>query len=903
MKNQYDNHLYIVDGSGFIFRAFHALPPLTRADGVPVNAVYGFINMMLKLLDTAEADHIVVVFDAGRKTFRNEIYPEYKAHRPPPPEELIPQFAIIRDACVALNVAAVDKVGFEADDIIATYAKKAVGQGMEVTVVSSDKDLMQLVSDNIVMFDPLKNREIGAEQVQEKFGVGPDKVVEILALAGDAVDNVPGIPGIGPKTAAELINQYGDLETLLAHANEIKQPKRRERLIEHADDARISKKLVILKDDVPLDNTIDEFTRRAPEEASLVEFLRLNSFNTLIARLEKRKAAAVPKVEPKYFLVQTVDDLQRWVAKAQESGWVAIATQVDDSTPTQAKIVGFSMATSSEEACYIPLGHSSDSDLFDNDGGLKQIPLPKAMELLSSLWADPSVMKVGHNIKFDQVVWKRYGVEITPIDDVMVISYVLDGATHAHDLATLAKLHFDQTIAEYKSIVGTGKAAKAFASVDLEQACQYAAEHTNITLRLHYLLKPKLAKESLLTVYETMERPLVPVLADMENLGIIVDVAELKKLSHNFAKRLTELEAKIYELAGCEFNIGSPKQLSEILFDKMGMPGGKKGKEGTYSTGAEVLENLVVQGHKLPAKIMEWRQLAKLKSTYTDSLVKQINPKTGRVHTSYGMTGTMTGRLSSSNPNLQNIPVRTEEGRKIRHAFVAKPGCQLISLDYSQIELRILAHMADIGGLKEAFHHGEDIHARAASEVFHVPIEKVGSDLRSRAKVINFGIIYGISASGLATSLHIPKQEAAGHIKAYLERYPGIHDYMEKMKAVARKQGHVETMFGRRCPIAGIFDKIPSRRNFAERQAINAPLQGTSADIIKRAMVKIPEALNARNLKARMLLQVHDELIFEAPDNEVDEVIKIAKKFMETAAHLSVPLLVDVGVGKNWAEA
>ncbi len=891
-----DNHIYLVDGSGFIFRAFHALPPMTRPDGAPINAVYGFTNMLLKLLDTVEADHLVVVFDAGRKTFRNEIYAEYKAHRPPPPDELIPQFPLIRDACKAFNVPTVELAGYEADDIIATYAEQAVKKGLEVTIVSSDKDLMQLVSNHVAMFDPLKNVAIDFEKVMEKFGVGPDKVVDILALAGDSVDNVPGVPGIGVKTAAELINQYGDLETLLKRAGEIKQPKRRERLTEHADDARLSKRLVILKKDVPLELSLDEFVKSEPEEDVLTSFLEAQNFQTIISRLQKRKAASVVKPEPKYQLVQTLDELQAWIDQANKIGCVAINTH-------SAELVGISLAVTPGEACYIPLGHKSNhGELFSQKSNGQQIPLKQALECLRPLLNDPAVMKIGHNIKQDILTLAQYDVDITPIDDIMVLSYVIYGASHRHDLRELAKVHLDVDTIDYKQVVGTGKTAKVFAQVELEQAYTYAAEYADITLQVYNILKQQLVNKSMVTVYETMDRPLIPVLAQMERWGVAVDVGELKSLSRDFTKRLAELEIKIYKLAGREFNIASPKQLGEVLFHELKLPGGRKGKEGAYSTSADILEGLVAKGHELPAKVLNWRQLAKLKTTYTDALVKQINPKTGRIHTSYGMTDTTTGRLSSSNPNLQNIPVRSEEGRKIRHAFIPKPGWKLVALDYSQIEIRLLAHIGNIDALRKAFNHGADIHARSASEVFGVPIEQVDSELRRRAKVINFGIIYGITPLGLASRLGITEAKAAEYIKDYLKHYPGIHDYMEKMKALARKQGYVESVFGRHCPTPDVFHKIPSRRNFAERQAINAPLQSTSADIIKRAMVRIPAALQKAGLSSRMLLQVHDELIFEAPEAEVDQTVQIARKLMETAAYLSIKLVVDVGIGSNWAD-
>ena len=903
-------HIYLVDGSGFIFRAFHALPPFTRPDGTPINAVFGFTNMLMKFLFEREIDGLVVLFDVARKTFRNEIYPDYKAHRPPPPEELIPQFPLIREVCKAFSVPTIEMEGFEADDLIASYVVYAKQQGIDVTIVSSDKDLMQLVTSEVRMLDPLKDRDIGVEQVQEKFGVLPEKMVDVLALAGDSADNIPGVPGIGVKTAAELINHYGDLETLLAHVDEIKQPKRRERLKEYAENARLSYKLVTLCNNVPIEKDLEKFFKNKIDMAKLIPFLEAQNFTSIIARLKKKGlegTAELTPEKPEYQLVQTEQALKSWIDQIYDKGWVAVDTETTSLDPMQAKLVGISLSVSGAKACYIPLAHKQlPPDLFtpkDAISTLTQIPLETALDLLRPIFTDPAILKVGQNLKYDALILRRYNVELTPIDDTMVMSYVLDGATHGHGLDELAQLHLEHTNIKYKEVTGTGKQAVSFDYVPLKQACDYAAEDADITGRLHNLLKSRLVKESAKTVYETLDRPLVSVLTDMEHAGIRVDALQLKNLSRDFSVRLGKLEQDIHQLVGHSFNVGSPAQLGQILFEEMKLPGGKKGKTGAYSTGAEVLDNLAAQGHELPSKVLDWRQLAKLKSTYTDSLVKQVNPDTGRVHTSYAMTVTSTGRLASSQPNLQNIPIRSEEGLKIRQAFVADPGWQLMAFDYSQSELRIFAHMADISCLKKAFHHGEDIHAQAASELFHVPIDQVDTNMRSRAKILNFGIIYGISAVGLARQLRIPKTEAAEHIDHYLERYPGIRIYMEQTKTLARKQGYVSTLFGRRCYIPGILEKNPAKRGFAERQAINAPLQGTASDIIKHAMVKIPDVLREKGLKARMLLQVHDELIFEVPEDQIEDTKMCVKKIMETAAYLDVPLVVDVGIGFNWSQA
>jgi len=918
-------HVFLIDGSGFIFRAFHALPPMTRPDGTPVNAVYGFTTMLMKLVEDTDADHIAVLFDTARRTFRNEIYPAYKAHRPPPPDELIPQFALVREATRALNIAAVELAGYEADDLIATYTRQARDAGAEVTIVSSDKDLMQLVGEGVIMRDAMKNRDIGPEQVREKFGVGPERVIDVQALAGDSSDNVPGVAGIGVKTAAALINEYGDLDTVLARAGEIKQPKRRQALIEQAENARLSRDLVTLRDDVPVTDTIDSFAVREPEADVLLGFLREQAFKSLLGKMESRLAPAAAGAraggvspapeETAYELVQDVDALKHWIARAHEAGVVAVDTETTSLDAMRADLVGLSLSIGAGRACYVPLAHTTpvrqgsldlgDDGAKDADGEAPlQIPVDEALALLKPLLADASVLKIGHNIKYDMHVLRRLGIAVAPVDDTMVLSFVLEGGLHGHGMDELAALHLDHQTIKFKDVTGTGKTRITFDQVPLDKALDYAAEDADVTGRLHRLLKPRLVAERMAGVYETIERPLIPVLERMERTGIRVEAGQLKSLSDDFAVRLEGLQEEIHGLAGHPFNVGSPKQLGEVLFDEMGLPGGKKsGKTGAYVTSADVLEDLAAQGHDLPARVLDWRQLAKLKNTYTDTLVGEINPATGRVHTSYGQTGASTGRLSSSDPNLQNIPVRTEEGRKIRRAFVAEKGWTLLSADYSQIELRLLAHVAGIEALKDAFRDGIDIHALTASQVFGVPVQGMDPMVRRQAKAINFGIIYGISAFGLARQLGIPRSEAGAYIKAYFERYPGIRDYMERTKAEARAQGYVTTLFGRKCHLRGINDRNPALKSFAERAAINAPLQGGAADIIKRAMLRLPGALVDAGLSARMLLQVHDELVFEVPEAEVDDTAALVKKVMGSAASLEVPLVLDTGVGYNWDQA
>jgi DNA polymerase-1 len=943
--------LCLVDGSGYIFRAYHALPPLSRPDGTPVGAVLGFTNMLVKLLGENRCDHLAVIFDAGRRSFRNDMYADYKAHRPPPPDDLVPQFALVREATRAFNVPAIELPGFEADDLIASYAVCARDAGTEVTIFSSDKDLMQLIGPGIAMYDPLKNRAIGEADVREKFGVGPEKVVEVLALIGDTSDNVPGVPGIGPKTAAELITTFGDLDSVLARAGEIKQPKRRETLLANIANAKLSRDLVQLKVDCELPEPLDAFALKVPDPQALAGFLEQQGFRSVLARLKttgvlaadaggtapEPVATPVPVARPAkakgpslgtgYTLVLDEALLDRWITTIREVGHVSLSVQATSPDPMRAELVGVALAMTPSEGCYIPTGHVGAGQPVPGEappeGGLgltaiatadapKQLPRDTVLAKLKPVLEDPAILKIGHNIKFDMQVLARHGIGVAPIDDTMLMSYVLGAGASGHDMGEVAELCLGRKMTPSDEVTGTGKGRLNFAQVPLDRARDYAAADAEATVCLHIHFKPRLVAEHLVSVYETMDRPLVPVLRAMEAEGVAVDRDELRRLSNDFATRLVDLEKQIYKAAGREFNVGSPSQLGKILFDEMALqlPGGAKPaktKTGAYATGADVLEELAAAGHALPRKVLDWRQISKLKSTYTDTLIEQINPRTGRVHTSYAMAVASTGRLSSNDPNLQNIPIRTEEGRKIRKAFVAAKGCELLSFDYSQIELRIVAHVADIGALKQAFSDGLDIHAMTASQVFNVPIQGMDKTVRSRAKAINFGIIYGISAFGLANQLGIPQAEARSYIDAYFKKYPGIRAYMDRTKELARKQAYVTTLFGRRVHVPGITAKNPAMRSFAERAAINAPIQGAAADIIKRAMVKIPAAIAKAGLKAKMLLQVHDELLFEAPPAERDKIIAVVKPIMENAAKpvvdLSVPLVVEVGHGATWDDA
>ncbi|MEQ9435808.1 DNA polymerase I [Hyphomonas sp.] len=920
-----DSHLYLVDASAYIFRAFHALPPLTRAsDGLPIGAVSGFCNMLFKLLEEVKGPerptHFACIFDASSHTFRNEMYDLYKANRSEPPEELRPQFPLVRRAAIAFAAHALELEGYEADDLIATYARQAEAKGARVTIVSSDKDLMQLVSDRVVMLDTMKNKTMGIDEVFEKFGVAPDRVVDVQSLAGDSVDNVPGAPGIGIKTAAQLINEYGDVETLLERAGEIKQPKRRESLIENADQVRLSKQLVMLKDDVPVTLELEGLAVADPDPDTLIAFLEEMEFRTITRRvremmeLEGAIEAAPPAEAPidrtQYECVRDFERLEEWVARATAQGHVAVDTETDSLDSVAANLVGVSLALSPGEACYIPLAHidpngAGDGDMFGADPP-RQIRMKDAMRALKPMLEDPSVLKIGQNIKYDDSIFATQGIRVTPIDDTMLLSYVLNAGRHGHGMDTLSERYLGHSPIAFKEVAGTGKQQVSFDRVALDKATEYAAEDADVTLRLWQTFKPKLHAEKVTTVYETLERPLVPVLAEMERHGIKVDRDQLSRLSADFSQRMAALESEAEEQAGRAFNIGSPKQLGEILFDEMALPGGKKTKTGAWVTDADVLEGLAAEGHPLPRTIVDWRTLSKLRSTYTEALQAAINPKTGRVHTSFAMAVAQTGRLSSSDPNLQNIPVRTEEGRKIRQAFIADEGNVLVSADYSQIELRILAHMADIPALKDAFREGLDIHAMTASEMFGVPIEGMDPMVRRQAKAINFGIIYGISGFGLARQLGIPQGEASEYIKTYFKRFPGIRAYMDTTKDFAKETGYVQTAFGRKIHLEAIKSKGPAKA-FAERQAINAPIQGSAADVIKRAMIRMPDALARAGLKARMLLQVHDELVFECPEAEADALIRVAQDTMQGAAmpalSLSVPLVVEARAARNWAQA
>jgi len=972
---QQGDHLFLVDGSAYIFRAYHALPPLTRkSDGLPVGAVSGFCNMLWKLVQEARntsvgvvPSHFAVIFDYSSKTFRNDLYPEYKANRDEPPEDLRPQFALIREATRAFNLPCIETEGYEADDIIATYAKEATAAGGDVTIISSDKDLMQLITPNVIMYDTMKDKRVGIEEVHEKFGVGPEKMIDLQSLAGDSTDNIPGVPGIGPKTAAQLLDEFGNLETLLERAGEIKQNKRRENLIEFADQARISKQLVTLKNDVPLDIPLDGLVLEEPNGPKLIAFLKAMEFTTItrkVAEVTETDASAIEadsvtvdgfesargpdldagetlpqsheasdknntpadlvaaraaegiadKIESEsYECVRDEASLEAWVERIYDAGLVAIDTETTSLDPMEAELVGISLATEPGRACYIPLAHKEGEGDLLGGGGLDgnviadQISLERAICILKPVLEDLSILKIGQNMKYDWLMLSQAGVEMVGLDDTMLMSYVLDAGRGGHGMDDLAKRHLGHECISYKELTGSGKKAITFDFVELEKATRYAAEDADVTLRLWRVLKPRLVAEGMVPVYERLERPLIDVVAKMEQRGISVDRQILSRLSGELAQAAAGLEDEIYKLAGREFNAGSPKQLGEILFDEMGLPGGKKTKTGAWQTGVQVLEELAAEGHELPRKIIGWRQLTKLKSTYTDALPGFINKDTGRVHTSYSMASTSTGRFSSSDPNLQNIPIRTTEGRKIRTAFVANPGNKLVSADYSQVELRVLAHIADIPQLKQAFADGLDIHAMTASEMFDTPIEGMDPMMRRRAKAINFGIIYGISAFGLANQLGIERSEASDYIKMYFERFPGIKTYMEETKSFVREHGFVETIFGRQAHYPDIKNPNPQMRAFNERAAINAPIQGSAADIIRRAMVRMDQALADANLSAKMLLQVHDELIFEVPEDEVEPTITVVKSVMENAPmpsmQLSVPLKVDAQAADNWDEA
>lgn len=925
-ENNSDETLYLVDGSGFIFRAYHALPPLTRSDGTPVGAVLGFTNMLVKLLKDIHAPYVAIIFDAARKNFRNDIFPEYKATRPEPPEDLVPQFALIRKATRAFGLPCLELEGYEADDLIAAYTKIARSMGKKVTIVGSDKDLMQLVDKDVQLLDPIKQKTIGIEEVMEKVGVPPEKVTDVQALAGDSIDNIPGVPGIGVKTAAQLIGEYGGLETLLERAGEIKQPKRRQALIDNAESARMSKKLVLLDKDAPLPMAIEDMKTADPASPELVEFLEEMEFRTLLTRVEKNhsgngkaaedKALQAPEFpecsENVYALINDEKILKEWLDEAKRKGLLAIDTETTSLTPAKASLCGISIAHTPGMAAYIPVGHcqhETPADLFGEPASegqecdIRQLSLEKVIRAMKPVLEDPSVLKIGHNIKYDMQMLMKHGVRMSPVEDTMLLSYVLDGSSHGHGMDELAETLCGHSTIKYADVAGKGKAQITFDSVGIEAALPYAAEDADITLRLYHMLKPRLAQEKMSLVYEDIERPLIPVIADMELRGIRVDRQKLKEMSDEFARSLATLEEEIHTLAGHPFNVASPRQIGSVLFDEMGLSGGKKTKTGDWSTTAQLLEKLADQGHDVVRKILDWRQLAKLKSTYTDSLQEQINPDTGRVHTSFSMAGTSTGRLASSEPNLQNIPIRTEEGRKIREAFISEEGWKILSVDYSQIELRLAAEMAEVEGLKQAFQNRQDIHSTTAASVFGLTLEDVTPDLRRKAKEVNFGILYGISPWGLAKRLGIDPEDAKDFISRYFARFPELPQFMEDCKEEARRSGYVRTLFGRKCFVPGIHDKNGAVKSAAERQAINAPLQGTAADIMKLAMIRVAKALEESGLKARMLLQAHDELILEVPDDELEKASELVGREMEAAATLSLPLETEAGWGVNWADA
>ncbi|MBX3567971.1 MAG: DNA polymerase I [Rhizobiaceae bacterium] len=982
------DHLFLVDGSGYIFRAYHALPPLTRkSDGLPVGAVSGFCNMLWKLMQDARntdvgvtPTHFAVIFDYSSKTFRNELYADYKANRSAPPEDLIPQFGLIRQATRAFDLPCLEMEGYEADDLIATYCRLAREAGGDTTIISSDKDLMQLVGETVSMYDPMKDKEIRIPEVIEKWGVPPEKMIDLQALTGDSVDNVPGVPGIGPKTAAQLLEQFGDLDTLLARAGEIKQDKRRQSIIDNADKARISRDLVRLKTDVPVTEGLGELVLQPPNGPKLIGFLKAMEFTTLTRRVAEASGTDASEVEtiaiavegaeahgpdvgstgparttpaarapepdaargaaptgenPVYGAGVTVEafaaerasqagsdkidqggyarirdlaTLERWLAEASETGHLAFRVEGTSLDPMRAEIAGLALATGAGKAAYLPLAHRTGTDLLASGPVDGQMSLDTALAALKPVLSDPSLLKIGHNIKHDWLVLHRHGIDVTPFDDTLLMSYVCDGGTSGgHDLATLAEKWLGHAVIPFKDLVGSGKKLVTFDLVDIERAAVYSAEGVDIALRLWRVLKPRMVTRSVVSVYERLERPLVPVLARMEERGILVDRQMLSRLSGEFAQRAAALEEAVYQAAGEKFTIGSPKQLGDILFGKMQIPGGEKTKSGQWSTTAQKLEELAAEGYELPRRIVDWRQLTKLKSTYTDALPEYIHPETKRLHTSYAMASTPTGRISSSEPNLQNIPIRTAEGRRIRTAFIAEKGNKLVSADYSQIELRVLAHIADIPQLRQAFADGVDIHAMTASEMFGVPVQGMPSEVRRRAKAINFGIIYGISAFGLANQLSIERSEAGDYIKKYFERFPGIRDYMDGSKQMARDRGYVETIFGRRIHYPEIRSSNPSIRAFNERASINAPIQGSAADIIRRAMIRMDGALQTARLSARMLLQVHDELIFETDEAEVEATLPVIRRVMEDAAmpavSLAVPLQVDARAADNWDEA
>ncbi|MFL2812834.1 MAG: DNA polymerase I [Paracoccaceae bacterium] len=944
------NNIYLIDGSGFIFRAYYALPALTRSDGLPVGAISGFCNMIYKLLTSKSNDailsptHVAVIFDHKGPTFRSKIYPNYKMNRTEPPIDLIPQFELIREATKAFGLACIEMEGYEADDIIATYAKLALERNWEATIISSDKDLMQLVSKNIIMWDTMKNKKIGEEEVFEKFGVYPSLVIDVQALAGDSIDNIPGASGIGIKTASLLINQFGSLNTLLEKANEIKQPKRREVLINERDKILISKNLVTLKKDVPLKENLENLNITSFNPISLLSFTKKMEFRTLSERIKKDYEILdeIPKTKEEnlqineedfidqknviefdnydsysdnlmsnfgnYETIDTKEKLEDWLEKIYNIYYFAIDLETSSLDDVDANLVGISLALEKGIACYIPVGHISGVNDTEKDiQNIKdQLPLNYVIDKLRPILEDPSILKIGQNIKFDYKILLKYSVTLCSFEDTMLMSYSLNAGLHRHNLDSLSERFLNHNPLKIESLIGTGKNKKIFSEIPIELATKYAAEDADITFRLWKIFRPMLSEKRVSTIYNYIEINLISVLAQIEMNGIRIDANILSNLSTLFSNKLNLLQEKIYKLSKEEFNIGSPKQLGIMLFEKLGFEGGKKGKNGTYSTDVDVLETLASRGHNLPEYVLEWRQLSKLRSTYTESLQNHIKSKTGRVHTSFLSSGATTGRLSSSNPNLQNIPIRTDDGKTIRSAFIADKGKKLVSFDYSQIELRVLAHIAQIKNLINAFKDGQDIHSQTASEVFQVPIEDLNSELRRQAKAINFGIIYGISPFGLANNLRIPREKAKNFIDKYFERYPEIKNYMDQTINKAKEKGYVQTLFGRKIHTPNINSKGPAA-GFAKRSAINAPIQGTAADIIKLAMIKIPELIIDNNLSAKMVLQVHDELLFEVPDEEIETLKNKVISQMENASQpfltLDVPLKVEFGVGENWNSA
>ena len=913
--------LILVDGSGYIFRAFYALPPMSREDGTPVNAVFGFTSMLLKLSEDMEGENILVVFDAARTTFRNAIYKEYKANRSEPPEELVPQFDLIKKATTAIGLKSLEVENYEADDIIATYVKIAKKENIETLVISSDKDLMQLIQDGVSLYDPMKNIKIGPEAVLEKFGVSPDKVIDVQALAGDSSDNVPGVPGIGVKTASQLINEYGSLEKLLDNASSIKQEKRRESLLNNAELAIVSKKLVSLFSDVPIPYKISDLKWTPRNDDNLLVFLKENNFKRLENRYFDPEHAGNSKPESKnieqnYNLITKLSDLQNLIDECIKCGVIAVDTETDSINAVQANLVGVSISTKPGTAYYIPLRHIENSvpllidEKLDQKDKIEQINFDSAINLLKKILQDPSIIKVGHNIKFDMLVFsqKRNGsINLYPVHDTMCMSYVNDANRYSHKLDSLAKDFFDHETIKYDDVCGKGAKQVTFDKIHPNDGLNYAAEDADFCLRIFLGLKEELFISKLNSVYERIERPLINVIANMEKEGILIDKSTLNTLSIEFQDKLTLLQKKIYESCGEEFNIASPKQLGEILFEKLNLPQDKKSKTGNYSTSISVLEGLSTKGFEIADLIIEWRTLSKLKSTYTDALQESINKQTKRVHTSYSMASASTGRLASTNPNLQNIPIRTSDGRRIREAFIAKDGYKLVSADYSQIELRLMAHAANETEMIKAFNENVDIHSQTASKVFGIPIEDLDSEIRRSAKAINFGIIYGISSFGLSKQLSCSQSEAKNFIESYFDQFPKIKSYMDAMIENAKMKGYVETFFGRRIPIKGINSKNFQERSFAERQSINAPIQGSAADIIKRAMIKIHNVFQEKNIESKMLLQVHDELVFECPKDEINTVSNLIKKEMEQANlplfPLNIPIVVDFGEADNWSEA